>query len=63
MFSLEVFSEREVTADGREESEEHETSVFKLVDVIQIYPKKEEKHEPQESSRQKPAETTKASDV
>lgn len=40
LLNLEVEPEPEVTADGREESEDHQTSVFKLVEVIQIYPNK-----------------------
>jgi hypothetical protein len=38
LLNLEVEKTSEVTADGRKESIEHETSVFRLVDVIPIFP-------------------------
>jgi hypothetical protein len=36
LLTLEAVLEQEITADGRQENEEHKTSVFRLVDVIQI---------------------------
>jgi hypothetical protein len=38
LLTMVVDQTSEVTADGRRESKIHETSVFRLVDVIQIYP-------------------------
>ncbi len=38
LLTIEVGTEQEITADGRKESKNHTTSVFKLVDVIQVYP-------------------------